>query len=95
MKLERELEKEVTNYARKVGILSFKFTSPGRRGVPDRILIGPGGTVFLELKREGEKPTKLQRHYIDAINDSGGTALWADNFGACKDIIDGLRREKL
>lgn len=40
----------------------FKFTSPGLKGVPDRICIFPGGkVVFTELKRPGEKPNRMQR----------------------------------
>ena len=34
----------------------WKWVSPGRRGVPDRIVLLPGGVVFfVELKAPGEK----------------------------------------
>lgn len=35
----------------KVGALCFKFTSPGTRGVPDRIVVSKKGVFFVELKR--------------------------------------------
>lgn len=38
-----------------------KFTSPGRRSVPDRLITLPGGRViFAECKAPGKKPTELQ-----------------------------------
>ena len=43
------------------GWLCEKFTSPGKRSVPDRIISIPGGrVVFCEVKAPGKKPTKLQ-----------------------------------
>lgn len=43
------------------GARCLKFVSPGFAGVPDRIILLPGGrTVFVELKRPGEKPQALQ-----------------------------------
>jgi hypothetical protein len=36
---------------------AYKFTSPGRRGVPDRLVLLPGGrTVFVECKAPSEQP---------------------------------------
>lgn len=38
-----------------------KFTSPGRRSAPDRLITLPGGRViFAECKSPGKKPTELQ-----------------------------------
>ena len=49
------------------GFLCYKFTSPGTDGVPDRVIIGHGLTVFVELKAPGEKPRKLQVHTFDEM----------------------------
>ena len=38
----------------------MKFTSPGTIGVPDRILIGFGQTVFVETKAEKQQLRQLQ-----------------------------------
>lgn len=41
--------------------IAFKFKSPGRRNVPDRIIVLPGARVdFIECKAPGEKPTDAQ-----------------------------------
>jgi len=66
--LERDIEKAVVAYAQKLGILCYKFTSPARRSVPDRMFITTSGVVFfIEFKRRGEKPTKSQAVEIERI----------------------------
>ena len=43
------------------GARCLKFVSPGYTGVPDRIILLPGGAVvFAELKRPGEQPRQRQ-----------------------------------
>jgi hypothetical protein len=40
---------------------AYKFTSPQRRSVPDRLCLLPGGVVFfVECKATGKKPTPAQ-----------------------------------
>lgn len=59
---ESELEKRFCRLVACAGGKAYKFTSPGNAGVPDRMVILPGGRVgFIELKRPGEEPRKLQR----------------------------------
>ena len=57
--LEARLRKEVE--AR--GGMALKLLSQLHRGLPDRLILLPGGwTIFVELKSTGKKPTLLQRH---------------------------------
>ena len=59
--LEREIERAFVKRVAALGGVAEKFTSPGRRSVPDRIVSLPGGVIiFVELKRPGAKPTELQ-----------------------------------
>jgi len=59
--LEKDIEKAFVKRIKQLGGLCEKFSSPNRRGVPDRIISLPGGKiVFCELKRPGKKPTPLQ-----------------------------------
>lgn len=89
--LERDIERKVVAYAKKRNVLCYKFTSPGNRGVPDRILIGPSGKIaFLELKRPGQKPTALQQHILDNLTARGVTAWACDWFDGAKQLIDSL-----
>ena len=53
-------------------VLCLKFESPGYTGVPDRILLMPGGvTVFVELKAPGRKERPRQRYVQDLLRQRG------------------------
>lgn len=89
MSLEKSLEQKVVKYAKATGCLCYKFTSPGNRGVPDRIIISPTGKVlFLELKAPGKKPTPLQEHTMKQLSRNGAKAYWTDCYvEACALIL--------
>ena len=58
---EARIEAWLNARIREMGGLSYKFVSPGNLGVPDRIYILPGGSVwFVELKTETGRLAKLQ-----------------------------------
>ena len=59
--LERDVERALVRRIVALGGMAEKFTSPGRRSVPDRLVTLPGGRVcFVELKAPGKTPTDLQ-----------------------------------
>jgi|TARA_R110001592_G_scaffold25271_1_gene96185 Holliday junction resolvase len=59
--LEKDIENALVRKVKKLGGMCEKFTSPGRRSVPDRIITLPNGKiVFVEVKNTGKKPTELQ-----------------------------------
>lgn len=61
--LERELEARLIRRVKSAGGLCLKWSSPGAAGVPDRIVLLPGGRViFVEMKRpKGGRLSKLQK----------------------------------
>ena len=66
---ESEIERKVKKHARLNGWLVFKFTSPGRRGVPDNIFLKNKRVVFPEFKAIDSKPNKLQEHTFKKIRE--------------------------
>lgn len=64
--LESKIEAALIRRVKALGGLCEKFTSPGRRSVPDRIVTLPGGRViFVELKAPGKVPTENQKRDHD------------------------------
>lgn len=71
-KRERDIEKWLREKIQQLGGVAMKFTSLGNDGVPDRIAILPGGQVwFIELKKDGEVPTKIQEWQIERLRKLG------------------------
>ena len=65
---EKEIEQKFTLMARRTGGLALKFVSPGMSGMPDRLVLLPGGRMaFVEVKAPGRAPRPLQeaRQLID------------------------------
>lgn len=87
--LERHIESRVCDYATHRGMWVRKFTSPARRGVPDRIFAYRGRVFWIEFKRAGEQPTKLQALEIKKMRAAGLTVYVCDSVTQGKKIIDG------
>ena len=62
---EKEIEQRLVQAVKDMGGIAPKFVSPGLDGVPDRLILLPGGHMaFAELKAPGQTPRPLQRHRI-------------------------------
>jgi len=69
---ESKIEKWLNEQVRKLGGKSYKFTSPGNPGVPDRIYLFPGGRVyFVELKRIIGKLSNVQMWQREQFRQMG------------------------
>lgn len=70
--LERDIEKAFVKRVKSLGGIAEKFTSPGRRSVPDRLVTLPGGKIiFVELKAPGKVPTDNQLRDHEKRRDMG------------------------
>jgi len=70
--LEKDIERTLTRIVKERGGMCFKFVSPARAGVPDRIVLAPGGRViFVELKAAGGKVSKVQSLQIERMSKLG------------------------
>lgn len=89
--LEREIENYLNENIKKLGGRAYKFVSPGNRGVPDRMILLPGGRIiFVELKTKDRSPTKLQRVQIKRMRDLGADVRVIRGIDAAKDFLDEL-----
>lgn len=98
--LEKDVEKKLHTGVRALSkkALCLKFESPGYTGVPDRIILLPGGKViFAELKKPGKKE-RVRQEYVQGILKDLGFEVYStvDNavyvqqiIERCKEVLQG------
>ena len=73
---------------KKAGGKAYKFTSPGNDGVPDRIVMLPGGRiVFVELKTDTGKLSRLQELQCRQIAELGQTVRVLHGLAEVRDFF--------
>lgn len=79
--LEKDIEKKLTAMVHRNGGLCLKWVCPGWSGVPDRIILLPGGRViFCELKRpKGGKLETLQKWWRTRLEGFGFLSVVVKN----------------
>lgn len=87
-------EKAIEDYLRlrvkHLGGRAYKFSSPGNAGVPDRLVVLPGGRIaFVELKAPGRKPTVKQNQKMRELEGLGARCAWTDS----KEGVDRILKE--
>lgn len=94
-KREVKVERALRKAAETAGGKAYKFVSPGVLGVPDRIVVIPGGLVcFVEVKAPGEKPRPSQRHVLRQLYRIGASVATVDNETTAGRLIDMMRRRR-
>ena len=91
--LESTLEQKIVRYVKSLGGRAFKWVSPGTPGVPDRIIILPGGRIiFAELKRPGTKDGQSIRQVkIFTLLKALGCDVWlVSDFEEFKERLHGI-----
>lgn len=89
-KSESAIEGRLRDRVKLLGGRCLKFVSPGQNGVPDRIILLPGGrVVFAELKAPGKRERKLQLYVQGFIRDLGFTVIPAvDSYDRVEYVIE-------
>jgi hypothetical protein len=68
-----------------------KFVSPGLDGMPDRIVLLPGGRIaFVEVKAPGKKPRPLQLARHKLLRDLGFKVYVLDNIEGIQTILSDM-----
>ena len=88
---EQRIERQLVQQVSKLGGLALKFVSPGMAGVPDRLLLFPGGkAVFVETKAPGKKPRPLQMHRHEQLRALGFRVYVIDEMKQIREVLDDL-----
>ena len=86
---EKQIEQKLVRAVRAVGGLAPKFVSPGLDGVPDRLILLPGGHLaFAELKAPGQRPRPLQQRRIVQLRQLGFRVYIIDNTNQIGGVLD-------
>jgi hypothetical protein len=90
---EKFIEKKFTETVKKTGGLALKFVSPGLDGVPDRIVLFPGGHMaFAECKAPGKKMRPLQLRRKRQLEGLGYQVFLVDDVKEIGGVIDEILR---
>ena len=89
---EKNIEQFFRNEVRKNGGLAIKFTSPGFDGMPDRIVLFPGGKIaFVELKAPGKRPKQIQAARHSLLRELGFLVFVIDSKEQAQEVINAVQ----
>lgn len=89
---EKDVETYLRNRTKAAGGRAYKWVSPGNVGVPDRIVLLPGGRIiFVETKATGQKPRANQLHVHEELRALGFNVYVADSRQGVDDILAGAK----
>ena len=77
--LEKDLEKDAGDFAKKLGYWHRKYAHPHRRAAPDREFHKPGSHFYVEFKRRPNEPTAQQFAEHRDMRAAGCDVFWVDS----------------
>ena len=84
---ERDIERRFRDLIRKAGGIALKLVCPGFDGMPDRIVLMPGGRIFFaEIKRPGAVPRPLQEARHRMLRDLGFQVFVIDSLELAEEV---------
>jgi hypothetical protein len=90
---ESTIEKHLVKSIKAIGGGCYKWSGPGDRGKPDRLILMPDGlTVFVELKAPGKRPSKLQRYWLEKLSALGFDARVIDTLEGVDELVQELEK---
>lgn len=89
---EKQIEQKLVHTVKNMGGFAPKFISPGFDGMPDRLLLFPGGKMaFVEVKAVGCKPRPLQLRRHGVLRELGFLVFVLDDERKIGGILDEIR----
>jgi hypothetical protein len=91
MDSEKVIEKRLNAEVKSLGGWSLKLLCQFVTGLPDRLVLLPGGVIFFaEIKSTGKKPTAKQRLVHERIRRLGFTVHVIDSLEQLYKVLDSL-----
>ena len=78
-KSELKIQTSILRKLRATGGLWLKIHDIVTKALPDIVGCYQGLFVAIEVKRVGQKPTKLQAWVLSQVEQAGGIAIWIDD----------------
>ena len=89
---EREIERKLVKAVARLGGTCPKLSCPGYDGMPDRLVLLPGGKIgFIEVKAPGKKPRPLQSARHRMLLGLGFNVYMLDGEDQIGGILDGIQ----
>ncbi|WP_296562043.1 VRR-NUC domain-containing protein [uncultured Acetobacterium sp.] len=86
---EKTIERKLVAAVKKMGGICPKFVSPGLDGMPDRLVLLPGGRLaFVEVKAPGKKPRLLQMVRHEMLKRLGFAVYVLDDVEKIGEMLD-------
>ena len=89
---EKTIEQKLVKAVKATGGIAPKFTSPGFDGMPDRLILLPGGRLaFVEVKCKGKKPKPLQEARHGMLQRLGFKVFLLDQVEQIGEILNAIQ----
>ena len=90
---EKQIEHALTLMVKARGGIAPKFVSPSFAGMPDRLVLLPGGVfAFAELKAPGMKPRALQLARHQLLKNLGFKVYVIDGIEQIEEVLSEIAR---
>lgn len=89
---EKNIEQTLVRKVKAMGGIAPKFVSPGFDGMPDRLVLFPGGHIaFVEVKAPGKKPRAIQTARHEMLRRMGFLVYVLDAPDQIGGMLDEIR----
>ena len=88
---EKTIEHNLVSAVKNMGGIAPKFVSPSFDGMPDRLVLLPGGRLaFVEVKAPGKEPRPLQKARHRLLRQLGFKVFILDSAEDIQTILSGI-----
>ncbi|SMB81470.1 hypothetical protein SAMN05660745_02423 [Corynebacterium glucuronolyticum] len=93
---EKSIEQNLRKQVQRIGARAVKLTSPGTAGMPDRLLLLPGGKViFVELKASRGHLRPIQKRRHEQLRALGFTVRTINSQRQIDELINEIQTSRL